>query len=136
MRAAMGPAMNATKAMGPVAAVAKARSATAPRMSSRRVALTRMPRPAAESSPSWRAPSERPCDSISGTMTTAAIAIGSTRSHDALLRLPVNHCIAVWMSQFAALDSMYEMMLCSIAATPIPIRMSRVPAKPPLIESR
>ncbi len=134
MRAAMGPAMNATKAMGPAAAVAKASRATAPRMNSMRVAFTCTPRPAAESSPSCIAPSERPCDSMSGITTAAATAIGSTRSHEALLRLPLSHCIAAWMSQLAARESRYEVTLCSIAATPMPMRISRVPAKPPRIE--
>ena len=51
MRAAIGPAMKATNAIGPVAAVAKASSATAATIAITRVLCRRTPRLAAASSP-------------------------------------------------------------------------------------
>ena len=75
-----------------------------------------------------------------GTAEEQVMAIEESRDarpaeRDALLARRASATEAL-LSQLAARDSVYEMTLCSIAAMPMPMRISRVPAKPPLIDSR
>src|SRR5699024_1067960 len=77
-RRAIGGAMKATKAIGPVTAVVRAASATARASRARRVRSTGTPRPPACSSPSWRvtrAGRASPSSGPSTASTTARAAI-------------------------------------------------------------
>ena len=138
MRAAIGPAMKATKAIGPVAARGEGEQgdggddqqdaraadvhAEARRPSRRRVAARRGP---------------RPCDEQHAARARRTRSrAGATTCQVAPLRLPVSHCIAVCRSHAAACDSTYVTTLSSIAATPMPMRMSRAPAKPPRLDEQ
>ncbi len=105
MRAAIGPARNATKATGPAAAVAKAMRPTAATMLMIRVRSTRTPRAAAVSSPSWRRRRWPDWLSRIGVSTTTAIASGANVAQSASLTLPVIHRIAAGRSHSAALVS-------------------------------
>lgn len=58
------------------------------------------------------------------------------RPHEAPLTLPASQRIASCRFQSAAWLSVWAMTLSSIAAMPIPTRISRVPLTPPLNESR
>lgn len=131
MRRAIGPETKATNAIGLVVAVATETSPTPTASSARRLRRTSMPSAVAVSSPSCSTDSRPASSSASGTSTSIETASAGTPSHSAVLRLPVSQRSDSWTSSKSARVCTNAMTLWNMAATPIPIRISRAPTTPP-----
>ena len=97
-RRAIGPATNATNAIGPAAATPSAASATPTHTSASFERETRRPSAAAMSSPSSSRSSERCITMASGPSTSRAGQTTRTCSHERPLSDPVSHTAARWTS--------------------------------------
>ena len=113
------------KPIGPAAAVDNATKITAIPSSPARVRSTRTPWATAVSSPRVISISCRPAMTASGSRTTSAITTGSACDQLRPLRLPMSQSWASLASSRRARMSRNALNASSIAATPMPTRISR-----------
>ncbi len=126
----MGPDRNATKAMGPVVAVATAIMPTAPRITASRVAPTRTPRAAAHVVAHAQCLKVAAAADQQPPNNASAPSRGQAWSSRAPFTLPDSSRIASCRSQAGAGQRIGDEAVI-IADTPMPTRISRDPATPP-----